>query len=41
MNSDRHPHVSQQDRDVLEDLGLVDHDDHSDLSDLVAIMSRR
>ena len=37
MNSHRHPHVFQQDRDALEDLGLVDHDDHTDLSDLVAI----
>jgi hypothetical protein len=33
----RHPHVCQRDRDALDDLGLVDHDDRTDLGDLVAI----
>lgn len=37
MNSDRRPHISQQDRDGLEDLGLVDHDDRTDSQDLMAV----
>jgi hypothetical protein len=36
VNSHRRPHMSQQDRDALEDLGLVDHYDRTDSHELTA-----